>query len=66
MTNPISTQIRKEQINGVKYNNVYQDKNKYKNGSVTQGSIVIATLILLSITTIAALATILISFKIQN
>ena len=63
MTNPISTQIRKEQINGVKYNNVYQDKNKYKNGSVTQGSIVIATLILLSITTIAALATILISFK---
>ena len=63
MNNPISTQIRKEQINGVKYNNVYKDKNKYKNGVVTQGAIVIATLILLSITPIAALATILISFK---
>lgn len=62
MNNPISTQVRKEQINGVKYNNVYQDNNKYKNGTVTQGSIVIATLTLLSITTIAALATILIGF----
>lgn len=63
MTNPISKQVRREQINGVKYNNVYQDKQSYNNTPVSQSSIVVATLIFLSFTTIAALATILLSFS---